>query len=145
MDRLRRDRSFGECKQSSGDSADAAGDGEAEPVDAFNVYTDGLCPQDGIAASAHGITEGRKQETSQQENADRGERECEQEVNPRLIEWRPRPDADHTVGSAGQCFPLEHEGPDDLSESERQHCEIDAGKPHGNRRHVRTNACPRGP
>src|SRR4029079_12392284 len=88
MDRLRRDRPFGKCKQSSGDSADAAGNGEAEPVDAFYVDADGLCTQDGIAASAHGIAEGRKQKAPQQENADRCEREREQEVDPRLVERR---------------------------------------------------------
>src|SRR6185295_6015213 len=98
MDRLRRDRPFGECKQSSGDSTDATGNGKAEPVDAFHVDADGLCAQDGIAASAHGITEGRKQEAPQQENGDRCEREREQEVDPRLVEWRRRPNADYTIG-----------------------------------------------
>src|SRR4029077_17426766 len=106
--------------QSSGDSADATRNGEGQPMDPFNIDANGLCTQDGIAASAHGVAEGRKQKAPQQENADRCECEREQEVDPRLVEWRPRPHPDPPVAPASQRLPLKYQSPDDLSERERQ-------------------------
>ncbi len=111
-------------------AADAAGDREGEPVHALDVDADRLGAQRRIAPGPHGVAERREQQAPQPQHRRHGEREREQEIDRSAVERRRRPDADHAVGAAGQCLPLEHGRPDDLRERERQHGEIDAGEPH---------------
>ena len=97
---------------------------------ALDVDADGLGAQRGIAAGAHGIAERREQKPPQQQHACHRQRQRKQEIDPRLVEWRRRPHADHAVRAAGKTFPLEHRRPDNLRESQGEHGEIDAGEPH---------------
>ena len=131
-DRFRRDRALGEGEDAAGDAAHSAGDGEAEPVHALDVDADGFgaqrrsrgrrashsrTAQTGCAAAAvrrqrHSTSVSRKNSDSRSNGA---------------LGQMPSTPLEPPV----KLLPLENDRPDDLREGERQHGEIDAGKPHG--------------
>jgi len=128
--RFRRDRTLRERVKRAGDAGGDPGDGECRPLRCAHVDAGGFGAQRRIAGRAQRIPK-RGVDGPPQKKYSRGAEHQRQEV-VRRFRRQPGsgPYADQAVRAPGQRVPLEHRGPGDLREGERQHRRIDARQPH---------------